>query len=374
MSEAVRDAAFFDHVGYSTVWEDERCIDEGLRPAPGERVLSITSGGDFSLQFLLADVASVLSVDFNPRQDFLLQLKVAALAELSHDELWGFCGLESCGERGGLYARLRPRLAAGPREYWDRRERAIRRGFLFDGKQDRFLHRAGSLVTAALGRRAVERYFTSTTLAEQRAAIGPGLRGWRWRALARVLFSRAVFNRAFDRAHFRYATREHHPATLLREQVEGVFLDLPAVENYPYHWAFRRGFRDREHCPAWLRASAHPTLRDRLGRLTSTVGDLAEVLEELPEDSVDCFHFSNAFDWVSLAQFVVLMSEVVRVARPGARLCYWTNLFNTHRELDLAIGALGGIREERDLAEGIHRASRTPGYSSCTLGTITKEW
>ncbi|MDP6990876.1 MAG: hypothetical protein QF903_15510, partial [Planctomycetota bacterium] len=78
--------------------------------------------------------------------------------------------------------------------------------------------------------------------------------------------------------------------------------------------------------------------------------------------------------WVSLAQFVVLMSEVVRVARPGARLCYWTNLFNTHRELDLAIGALGGIREERDLADGIHRASRTPGYSSCTLGTITKEW
>jgi S-adenosylmethionine-diacylglycerol 3-amino-3-carboxypropyl transferase len=374
VSDSVRDAAFFDHVGYATVWEDERCIDEGLRPRPGDRVLSITSGGDFSLQFLLADVASVLSVDFNPRQDFLLGLKVAALAELSHDELWRFCGLESCGDRAALHARLRHRLPEDAREYWDRQRGPIERGFLSGAKQDRFLHRAGAVITAVLGRRAVERYFASETLAEQRAAIGPSLRGLPWRALARVLFSRAVFNRAFDRAHFRYATREHHPASLLREQVEGVFLDLPARENFPYHWAFRRGFRDREHCPAWLRASGHDNLRDRLGRLTSTVADLEKVLEGLPDGSLDCFHFSNAFDWVSPTQFLVLMGEVVRVARPGARLCYWTNLFNTRRELGLAVGALGGIREERELADRIHRASRTPGYSSCTVGTITKEW
>ena len=79
-------ADFFEKVGYSTVWEDERIIEDGLRPKPGETVLSITSGGDFSLQLLLHDV-TVHSIDFNPRQTYLLDFKRAAAVELDHDEL-----------------------------------------------------------------------------------------------------------------------------------------------------------------------------------------------------------------------------------------------------------------------------------------------
>src|SRR5690242_3343600 len=89
----VRKAEFFRHVGYSTCWEDERIVSEGLAPKAGERVFSITSGGCFSLQFLLHDVAEVISLDFNPRQSALLALKQEAARRLTHDELWELMGL-----------------------------------------------------------------------------------------------------------------------------------------------------------------------------------------------------------------------------------------------------------------------------------------
>jgi S-adenosylmethionine:diacylglycerol 3-amino-3-carboxypropyl transferase len=41
----VRQAPFFQGIGYSTCWEDEQFVEVGLRLRPGERALCITSGG-----------------------------------------------------------------------------------------------------------------------------------------------------------------------------------------------------------------------------------------------------------------------------------------------------------------------------------------
>jgi len=364
----VAQASFFAHVGYSTVWEDERIIDEGLRPAPGDTVLSITSGGDFSLKFLAHQPARVISLDFNPRQTYLLELKRAALARLSHEELWELFGLRPSASRFGLYGRVRGALSADARRYWDRQVSFFLRAGLACGKQDRYLRFVACAVAAVVGRRVMTRYFACRTVDEQRRLFDEEWDSIRWRLLAAVLFNRTAYRVAFHRDHFRFARSGVHLADELRLQVSRWLRDIPRQDNFYLHYVFFGTYPDDENCPTWLRRSCADRLRGQLDRLEICTGELEQFILSLPDRSIDCFNFSNIFDWVSQEAFVRLMAEVIRVARPGARLAYWTNLVNTRRELTST--GRSEILEERELERRIHAACRTPGYSSCSIGRV----
>lgn len=363
-------ADFFLQVGYSTVWEDERIIDEGLAPRPGETALSITSGGDFSLQLLLADTAIVHSLDFNPRQTWLLEFKRAAVRALEHEELWEVMGLAPSRRRRVLYEPIRRGLSGDARQYWDGHARAVEGGVLRCGEQDRYFHAIGRILTALQGHGRVRRYFACGDLDAQRRLFDRDWNGAAWRLTCDTLFSRTLLNFAFHKDHFRYAQEGQHPGPVIRAQVDRMLREVPAATNFYLHWVLRAGYPGHENCPAWLRTSSHAPLRARLDRLRLHTGELERFIFEQPAESIDCFNFSNIFDWVSPEAFARLMREVVRVARPGARLCYWTNVVNTRREL--AAAGVPGLREDVELGRRIHATARTPGYSSCTVGRVEK--
>lgn len=365
----VRDAPFFQGIGYSSVWEDERIVDLGLRPRPGERALAITSGGCFALQLLLADVAEVIALDFNPHQTALLALKTAALRTLDADEVWAALGLRPAVDRGRLYARLRAALGREDRAYWDARPVVIARGAALAGKQDRYLHGVGRAVTILQGERRVRTLLAQDDLAAQRRFHDQRWNGVAWRALLRVVFSRFVLDRAFDPKHFTYA-REGSPASRFRAAVERLLREVPARENFYLHYLFRRTYADDLRCPAWLRRGGPATLRARLDRLRLSTGALEGWLAAAPDASVDVFSLSNCFDWVSEERFEGTLRELVRVARPGARVCWWTNLVNTPRKP--ARERFPQIVVEDAVARAVDDGCRTPGYSGCLVATIRK--
>jgi len=365
----VKRAPFFDGIGYSSVWEDERLVQEGLRPRPGDRALSITSGGCFSLQLLLADVAEVVSIDFNPHQTELLALKVAAIRTLEEPELWAFLGLRATPSRAALHARVREALPEGARAYWDARPEPIARGVALVGRQDRYLHAVGRLLGLLQGRRRVARLLESTGGEDQRRFHDEEWSGPVWRAACGLVFSRFVLDRAFDPAHFAFA-REGSPSARFRAEVERFLREVPGRDNFYLHYLFRRTYADAERCPAWLRHGAPATLRGRLDRLTPLTGDVERWIAEAPAESVDLFNLSNGFDWMSEERFTWFLGELVRVARPGARACWLSNLVNTPRRPPA--GRFPEIVLDETLARSLDRRFRTPGYSGCVVAEIRK--
>ncbi|BDG01284.1 DUF3419 family protein [Anaeromyxobacter oryzae] len=365
----LRTAPFFQGIGYSSVWEDERVVELGLRPRPGERALAITSGGCFALQLLLADAGEVIALDFNPHQTALLALKTAALRTLDEAEVWAALGLRPARDRAALYGRARAALAPVDRAYWDARGQVIARGAALAGKQDRYLHAIGRAVTLLQGERRVRTLLEQDDAARQRRFYDEEWNGLAWRALLGVAFSRFVLDRAFDPSHFTYA-REGSPAPRFRAAVERLLREVPARENFYLHYLFRRTYPDDRRCPAWLRRGAPATLRARLDRLRPATGDLEAWLAAAPDASVDVFSLSNCFDWMPEERFEALLRDLVRVARPGARLCAWTNLVNTRREPPR--GRFPEIVVEDAIARAVDDGCRTPGYSGCLVATVRK--
>ena len=62
-------------VNYAQCWEDPRTVIHALEVSPLDDVISIASGGDNIFALLLNQPRSLVAVDMNPAQIFLVELK-----------------------------------------------------------------------------------------------------------------------------------------------------------------------------------------------------------------------------------------------------------------------------------------------------------
>lgn len=63
-----------------------------MHVGPDDVCLTLTSGGCNTLNLLLQDAKQVVSVDCNPAQSALLELKAVALQQLDYDDVWQMFG------------------------------------------------------------------------------------------------------------------------------------------------------------------------------------------------------------------------------------------------------------------------------------------
>lgn len=359
-NRAVR-SPLFRNATYTSIWEDERIIERGLRPGRGDRILCITSGGCFSLQCLLGDVEQVVSVDANPFQTALLELKRVAARGLGAGELWAFLGLSPSRDRRRVYRDLRALLPDDAASWWDARPKAIAHGVALTGKRDRWLHRAGRLATLLQGRRVVHGLLACATLAEQRAFVDREWDRARWRWAMGLLLSGAAV---------RWAVRPDgpSPAEALRREIDHLLREIPVADNFYLHYLFQRTYASDRLCPSWLRSDTLPVLKGRLDRLVCVTAPVEEYLARQDPRTFDGFYLSNIFDWGPPEEGDGLMAQIVRVARPGARICYWTNTLN--RPYVVSPAQFPEVASDPALGAAIHAASRVPGYSTCTVATV----
>lgn len=107
---------------YAFTWEDPREDAKILNLTSKDTVLAITSAGDNILSY--ASLGSnapkrIHGVDLNPCQGHLVELKLAALTALSHEETWKLFGegkIENFQEL--LIGKLAPHLSSNAFQYW----------------------------------------------------------------------------------------------------------------------------------------------------------------------------------------------------------------------------------------------------------------
>jgi len=155
----IHERPVFQRLLFAQSWEDPELDIEGLRIAPGDRVLAITSGGCNALSLLTMGPRELIALDMNPAQNWLLEFKLAGIRGLSHEEYLRLLGVRFLEEPDPdaappthLYARVRPLLSPEARAFWDGNVDQIRRGVLQAGRYERFLAAFRRVLRAAVGR------------------------------------------------------------------------------------------------------------------------------------------------------------------------------------------------------------------------------
>src|SRR5450631_2432086 len=116
-------AVWFRRLVYTQIWEDPEADLAALQLPLGSTIVTISSGGCNALSYLTAQPAQVYAVDLNEAHLSLLKLKLAGIRALpGYAEFWQFFGEAASPANSDLYRRrLRPRLDADARAYWDKR-------------------------------------------------------------------------------------------------------------------------------------------------------------------------------------------------------------------------------------------------------------
>ena len=362
---------------YNQCWEDPARDQEALRLGPSDRVLAITSAGCNVLDYALRG-ARVLAVDANPRQNHLLELKLAGIRALSFEDFFSLFGDGASPRAREIYASLREGLSVEARAFWDR---AIR---LFDpscAPGGSFYYGGTSGFFALMFRRYVDhvarlralldRMLAAAAIEEQVAlyvdALRPRLLTGRF---LRLVGSGGVLGLLGVPAPQRelVAARPGGVVAYLRECLDHVVSVALLRENY--FWSvYIRGRYTRESCPEYLKREAFAALRAGLvDRVTVRTGTVTESLAECSEPFT-AFVLLDHMDW--MARRPALLGEewrrIFAAAAPGARIIFRSG----SRDASFLPAAVRErLRFDRQRALDLHRRDRVGTYGSFHIAHV----
>ena len=125
---------FLNTLNYTASNEDSRSEIEALQITPEDQILCITGSGSRPLDLLTQSPQRIVAVDFNPCQNFLLELHVTAISELTYEGFIAFMGITPSPKRLQTYRLLQRYLSKEGQQFWERHSHLIERGVLYQGR------------------------------------------------------------------------------------------------------------------------------------------------------------------------------------------------------------------------------------------------
>jgi S-adenosylmethionine-diacylglycerol 3-amino-3-carboxypropyl transferase len=319
----IEDRVSFDLIRYANCWEDADILCEALRPHSGARVLSIASSGDNALA-LLAEGATVVAADLSIAQLACVELRCAAFRHLEYEEMLAFLGVVPADNRLSTYARLENDLSPPARSFWTGQQRRVAEGVIHAGKMEAYFQLFRTRVLPLIhSRRTIDRLLEDKTADARKDFYEKTWNNLRWRLLFHVFFSRFVMGRlGRDPEFFRYV--EGSVADRILERTKYALIDLPTHENPFLDYILTGNFSRR--LPRYVQPNHFAAIRDGLNRLTLFHGSIEKAGRAHEQSGFDGFNLSDIFEYIDPTTSRKLYSELIAVARPGARLAYWNTL------------------------------------------------
>jgi S-adenosylmethionine-diacylglycerol 3-amino-3-carboxypropyl transferase len=350
-------------------WEDPESDHEALKIKQGDAVLAITSGGCNVLGFLLFDPGVIYSVDINPCQSYVLELKIAAIKTMDFDEFIAFAGLVESADRHVSYDKLKHLLSADALKFWDQHVTIIKAGFLMNGKYERFIKMAAKFLQLLQGKKRVLGLFTEKSKEEQQAYFDKVWNTRRFHLLFKILFNkRMLAKRGLVADYFHFDDGSRSFAESFYNRSKKAFRDIPVKDNYFLSLYLLGKYRDPGEVPDYLKRQNFSTIKSRLDRIRVITSDAQGWIDKMQDESIDCFALSNICELMSEKETKRLFSAVLRTARKGARIIF-RNLM-IPREVPAEFNER--IIKNEALSKSLYATDRSFVYGKVAAYTIDK--
>jgi S-adenosylmethionine-diacylglycerol 3-amino-3-carboxypropyl transferase len=331
LDQRIFNAIYGRSLVYNACWEDPAVDRIALELGPEDEVLVITSAGCNALDYAIEGPRAVHAVDANPRQNALLDLKLAAIRQLEFDDFFALFGHGFHPDAETLYReRLQGELSPLARGFWDRHWRWFR-----SRRGSFYFHGLSGLVArgfrAYLGaqpklRRAAAALFQAADVETQRRIYDEEIAPRLWSRPLNWLLSRQLTMNLLGVPYpqRKLVETEHRGsvAGFIRHAIEYVVRELPLADNYFWRLYFT-GRYERDCCPRYLTPEGFAALKSGLAaRISTHTCTVTEFLRRHPHP-ITRFVLLDHMDWMSNVHPRALVEEwqAIRArAAPGARI------------------------------------------------------
>ncbi|GFH11752.1 uncharacterized protein HaLaN_07305, partial [Haematococcus lacustris] len=281
---------------YTQSWEDPEPDMQVMDINPKDTVLTLTSGGCNALNLLLHGAAEVVSVDCNPAQTALLELKAVAIQQLDFENTWQLFGegvhphIEQLFEK-----KLSPFLSQTSNNFWSSRLWYFHHGLYYQGGMGKLCWVLQCLAALLGYGKSVQRLANAPSLEEQQRIWdevllvrfikhGPRLLVWIFcKVVSFLLFNRLVlwFGGGVPGKQYELIKRDNIPIeNYIARTMDGVAEHSHLrKQNYFYYNCLTGKFL-RDNCPSYLKEAGFRQLKaGAIERLTVATGTFMDELK-----------------------------------------------------------------------------------------------
>ena len=375
MKSQIHERPVFEKLLFSQSWEDPELDITALRIGSSDRVLVVTSGGCNALSLLTGGPTELIAIDMNPLQSWLLELKLAGIRALSHEEFLQLLGVQFIEEpnpkaiqMAALYNRVRDFLSHEARDFWDHNTHLLDRGVLQVGRYESYLATFRRVLQLLVGGGTL-RDLMQQQLATQEEFYRKRWERLPWRLFIRMFFSRRLLGKyGLDAEFFKYVKGVPSFGEHWLGLVKHVLTELPVRQNYFLAQIAFGKYLNREAVPRYLHERYFNDLKRQIDRVRVVTQELEGFLLESQSDSINKFALSNVFEWVDETTYQGLLQEIWRVAAPDATICYRNLLVRRERPDSLA----HRLRSHSEEAQRLLWSDRSFVYSNFVIEQVIK--
>jgi S-adenosylmethionine-diacylglycerol 3-amino-3-carboxypropyl transferase len=376
---------------YNTCWEDPRLDRVALELKPTDRIMMITSAGCNALDYVLQGPEHIHCIDVNPRQNALLDLKIAAIKKLAYEDFFQFFGRGGHPHAAQIYRQtLRAALPEPSQQYWDRHIRAFsgspsKPSFYFHGTSGMFARSVNLYVDkVARIRGPVMELFNAKSIAEQNEVYDHKLRKVFWTKFVRWIVSRdSTLSLLGVPRSQRHEVEREYPGGIgqfIEDSVETVMTKLPIHDNYFWR-VYMTGHYTPTCCPEYVKAENFEKLKGLVDRISTHTMTILDFLKQ-NEVAISRYVLLDHMDWLSSFSLEVLRDEwqaLVDRATPdcrflwrsgGLRVTYVDPLVVKVNGQDRKVGDL--LKYNTELTERLHPLDRVHTYGSFYVADLNK--
>ncbi len=353
----------FHGIVFNMSWEDPEMDRQALEVGPDDTVISISSAGCNPLNFLCQSPRKLISVDGNPAQNAILELKLAAIRTVDHATFFDIFAARNPAVVTRVYRnKLRPNISSYAQAFWDENLWMAARGLYNYGRTGlfcRILRRFLSLL--GIKQQHIDQFFELRTLEEQREWYEKYAAPKVWGPWSRrfVMFRPMLYLCGVHPEQYRLVNGRHDMYAYVKERVEYALTRVPSYDNYFLSQALTGKFRG-DRVPPYLLEKNYETLRNNLDRVQVVNGWLGPFLDTQPPASINKFNLLDIFDWMTPDQFEQTLKSVLRAAAPGARMIYRSGSY----QLDPPPSILPHVQRHDELAARLFARDRSATYGS----------
>lgn len=373
---------------YNTCWEDPRLDRAALNLRPTDNLIVITSAGCNALDYLLTGLNHVYAVDMNPRQNALLELKLAGIRRLEFEDFFRMFGRGYLPGMRRIYRdRLRDVLSPSSQSYWDRWIK------FFDNPQRSFYYRGTSGAFArwicfytnrvVRVRPHLEAIFNAKSLAEQRQIYDEHLREKFWSRPMKLVMARdtTLSMVGVPKAQRRQVETQYDGGIVkfIEDCVEAVLTKLPLADNYFWR-VYLTGEYSPDCCPEYLKPDNFQRLKNGLADRISVHTDSLHGFLERHTGTISRFVLLDHMDWLSDHFFPLLELEwqaILDRAAPDARVIWRSGGMRTEFLDRVQVQVNGRPRllsdllcHHHELAAELHEQDRVHTYGSFYIADL----
>ena len=313
----------FSELIFTMSWEDPASDRKALNIQPADSLVTITSGGCNTLSLLLDDPREIYAIDINPLQSHLLELKIAAMKRLSHNEFLEFLGIRSSNKRADMFEDMGRDLSPNALAYWKMQKEIIEQGILGSGRYESFIRLFRKMLKVLQGNRRIEELFQQTTLEAQQKYFDEAWNTRRWRAIFKIFFNKKILaRRGLSADYFQFDDGSGSFAESFFRRSKHAMTEMPIQPNYFLSQYLLGRYLSEQHVPDYLRREHYDLIKSRLDRVSVISAGLKDWLAQQPDGKFNCFSLSNICEVMNVSETNKTFEHLIRTSMRGTRICF----------------------------------------------------